>query len=64
MRTTVINTEKETVEIDLTKSIKLVPCGNGDYTIIVEGEGGDKVYFCVNRPEAAKLAECIFDSRR
>lgn len=64
MRTTVINTEKETVEVDLTKSIKLVPCGGDDYSVIVEGEGGDKVYFCVNRPEAAKLAERIFESRR
>lgn len=58
MRTTVINTEHETVDIDLEKPIKMVPCGNGDYNVFMEGEGDgeSRITFTISGREAEKLA--------
>lgn len=54
----IVTTENEALFLNPDKIIKMVPCGNGDYNVFVEGEasGQDRRTFTINWREAEKLA--------
>lgn len=54
----IVTTLNEILFINPDKIIKMVPCGNGDYNVFMEGEGDGKsrITFTISGREAEKLA--------
>lgn len=54
----IVTTESVVLFLNPDKIIKMVPCGNGDYNVFMEGEndGESRITFTISGREAEKLA--------